>query len=250
MNRRTIFVANWKMHKTIGETQAFIDAFLPHVPSFPQRIEFVVAPPFTSLAAAQQRLRSQARVLLGAQNMHWKAHGAYTGEISAPMLLEFGVRYVILGHSERRVSCNETDASVHLKVKAAIEHGVSPIVAVGETHEQRMAKATDDHVRSQTRAALEGLSANDLAQVIIAYEPIWAIGTGDNCDPIEANRVMSVIRDCVDGLNQVPMLYGGSMKPENVAQYMAQPQIDGGLVGGASLNVSTFVDLVRNAVSS
>ena len=244
---RTIVAGNWKMHKTAGETRAFFDDFLPRVASVSPEVEIVVAPPFTAIPAAHERLHAQSRVALGAQTMHWEAQGAFTGEISAPMLLEFAVRYVILGHSERRAACGEIDSAINLKVRAALDHGLTPIVAVGETLDEREAGKTDERVVSQTCAALDGLSAERVAEVVLAYEPIWAIGTGRNCDPAEADRVMSAIRASVRGLSDVPILYGGSMKPENVAAYMAQDNINGGLVGGASLDAAGFATLVTSA---
>ena len=244
---RTIVAGNWKMHKTAGETRAFFDDFLPRIAEVSPEVEIVVAPPFTAIPAAHERLHAQSRVALGAQTMHWELQGAYTGEVSAPMLVEFAVRFVIIGHSERRAYCNELDRTVNLKVRAALEHGLTPIVAVGETLEEREAGKTDERVVSQTRAALAGLNPEHVASTVVAYEPIWAIGTGRNCDPDEANRVMGGIRACVPALADVPILYGGSMKPENVAAYMAQTNINGGLVGGASLDAAGFATLITRA---
>lgn len=244
---RTIVAGNWKMHKTGAETRAFFDAFLPEVATCPSDVTVVVAPPFTALGAAHGILSGQSRVALGAQNVHWELQGAYTGDVSVPMLQEHGVAYVIVGHSERRAYFNEVDRTVNLKVKTLLAHGMTPIVAVGETLEERQEGRTDERVISQTREALDSLDDGDVARVVMAYEPIWAIGTGHNCDPAEANRVMAAIRHCVPALAGVPILYGGSMKPENVASYMAQPNINGGLVGGASLDAAGFATLIRNA---
>jgi triosephosphate isomerase (TIM) len=243
---RTIVAGNWKMHKTADETTAFLDAFLPQAAGLPEAVEIVVAPPFTSLPAAGALLRG-TRVRLGAQNMHWELAGAFTGEISAPMLQEFGVTHVILGHSERRALCGETDRAVNLKVRTALEQGLTPIVAVGETLDERKAGATDARVVAQTRGAFEGVARDALAKVVIAYEPIWAIGTGENCEPAEADRVMGTIRACVDGLEATPILYGGSMTARNVASYVAQRNVNGGLVGGASLDPQSFAAIVANA---
>jgi triosephosphate isomerase (TIM) len=239
-------VANWKMNKTASEAAEFMAAFLPLVKTAPGGISIVVCPPFTALAAVAATLPGH-RVELGAQNMHWEPKGAFTGEISAPMLIEHGVRYVILGHSERRQYYNETDRAVNLKVKTALRSGLVPIVAVGETLEQRELGLTDDTVIRQTREALDGVDRGALDRAILAYEPVWAIGTGKSCDPGEADRVMSIIRNCVSGLDETPILYGGSMKPENVAQYAERPNIDGGLVGGASLDPKLFAELITNA---
>ncbi len=232
------------MHKTAAETVAFLDVFLPLSGSFEDDIDVAIAPPFTSLSAAHERLRGQRRISLAAQNVHWEPQGAFTGEISIPMLAEAGVRYTIVGHSERRQHCCEADAACNLKVKALLAHGMTPILAVGETFEERRAGKADERLASQTRAGLSGLQRTDVARVVVAYEPIWAIGTGHNCDPVEADRAMSSIRACVDGLSEAPLLYGGSMKLDNVAAYMAQPNINGGLVGGASLDPAAFAALV------
>jgi triosephosphate isomerase (TIM) len=234
------------MHKTAAETAAFLDAFLPRVTGMPPHVEIVIAPPFTSIPLASERLAG-SRVALGAQTMHWELEGPFTGEIGAGMLREFGVRYVIIGHSERRAYNNETDRTVNLKVGTALAQELIPIVAVGETIDERNAGLTEERVVAQTHAALDGIVGPDLGRIVMAYEPIWAIGTGKNCDPVEADRVMSLIRACVDGLEETPILYGGSMKPENVRSYVEQPNINGGLVGGASLDPNGFAALVENA---
>lgn len=235
------------MHKTPAETAAFFQSFLPQIGTLGVEVDIVVAPPFTSLPIASEYLRD-SNVKLGAQTMHWELQGAYTGEISAPMLLACGVSHVILGHSERRAACGETNRGVNLKVHTALAHDLTPIVAVGETTEQRHAGVTDAIVVDQTRDALANLARRDLERAALAYEPIWAIGTGKNCDPAEADRVMSLIRGAVDGLENVPILYGGSMNASNVASYMERPNINGGLIGGASLDPSGFAQLIRNAI--
>ncbi|MBV8067401.1 MAG: triose-phosphate isomerase, partial [Candidatus Eremiobacteraeota bacterium] len=175
MNIRTIIAGNWKMHKTEAETVAFLDSFLPKAVALPAEIEIVVAPPFTSIPAAALHTNG-TRVRLGAQTMHWDLAGAFTGEISAPMLREFGVTHVIVGHSERRAYFNETNHTVNLKVRTALAQGLTAIVAVGETLEQRKSGKTHDYVIAQTRAAFEGVERDALERVVIAYEPIWAIG--------------------------------------------------------------------------
>ncbi len=242
--RRRIAAANWKMHKTAEQTRAYLERLSAQ--PLPSGVDVVIAPPFTSLAAAAPLVRASG-LALGAQTMHWELQGAFTGEISAPMLLEFGVRYVILGHSERRAYCGETDASVNRKVKTALDQGLVPIVAVGETLDERARGETAAKVMRQTRAAFEGIAATALTGVVLAYEPIWAIGTGQNCDPAEADGVMATIRSCVAGLADTPILYGGSMNAENVGAYVSRPNIDGGLVGGASLDPDGFAALIRNA---
>lgn len=239
------------MFKTSEESVEYVARFLELSQSVPENIELILCPPFTSLEAVGVALRQvqgdDGRVKLGAQNMHWEQSGAFTGEISAPMLLDLGVRYVILGHSERRQYFCETDETVRLKTAAALNAGLTPIVAVGESLELRQAGKTQTYVVGQITAALTGLPVEQLARVAIAYEPIWAIGTGQNCDPKDANAVMRAIRGCMDGLQGVPILYGGSVKPENIAQYTAQPDIDGGLVGGASLSPDGFATLAKEA---
>ena len=237
------------MNKTAAETAAFLDDFLLRTAALSTAVEIVVAPPFTSIPAAAARLK-ETRVRLGAQTMHWKLQGAYTGEIAAPMLREFGVSHVILGHSERRAYFGETDGTVNLKVHTALQQDLIPIVAVGETLDERKRGETDDRVAAQTRAAFDGVAWEALAGVIIAYEPIWAIGTGENCDPAEANRVMGTIRSSLQGLEETPILYGGSMNAQNVASYAAQPNVSGGLVGGASLDPQSFAELIAQTVPS
>jgi triosephosphate isomerase len=244
--RQLVCAGNWKMHKTGREAAAFVDAFLPQAAAVAERVEIVLCPPFTALAAVSPKLNG-GRVRLGAQDVHWEESGAFTGAISAPMLREFGVRYVIVGHSERREYFGDTDLTVRLKTAAALAGGLTPIVAVGETIELHDAGKALAHVTLQTRAALEGLGESDLARIVLAYEPIWAIGTGRSCDPAAANAVMAAMRGSVPGLRDVPILYGGSVKAENIAAYTAQPDIDGGLVGGASLDPAAFAALCANA---
>lgn len=249
--RRPMLAGNWKMHKTAAEAAAFA-ASLPEDVRSERAVDVVVCPPFTALDHLSRSLEG-SRVALGGQNMHWETHGAFTGEIAAGMLLELGARFVILGHSERRELFGETDAAVNLKVKAALGATLVPIVCVGETLAQREAGQADAVVEAQTRLALQGIKLPDASKLIIAYEPVWAIGTGKVCAADEANRVMGVIRSTVadalgahvaDGLR---ILYGGSVKPDNMADLMRQPEIDGGLVGGASLEAASFAALVRQA---
>lgn len=249
--RRRLCVANWKMNKTNAEAAAFVERFMQLAASIPQNVELVICPPFTALQTVAAALDAAqgpgGRVRLGAQNMHWEPSGAFTGEISAPMLLEIGVQYVIIGHSERRRYFGETDETVRRKTAAALANGLTPIVAVGETLELRREGETERHVCAQTLGALAGLEPEAVRKVVLAYEPIWAIGTGENCDPQNANAVMEKIRACTDGLQDVPILYGGSVKPENIGAYTALDGIDGGLVGGASLDAESFAALCREA---
>ncbi len=232
------------MHKTVAEARVFADE-LRRVP-IASAVEVVIAPPFTALSAMHEALAG-THVALGAQTMHESDHGPYTGEISAVMLVELGVRFVILGHSERRAACGETDGGVNRKVRSALAHGLTPIVAVGETEAEHRAGAARERVVSQTRAAFEGVDPAAVARCVVAYEPIWAIGTGLNDEPESANAVIGEIRGSVPGLEGARLLYGGSMKGANAAALMAQPHIDGGLIGGASLGVPAFLEIVDAA---
>ncbi len=245
--RQTIFAGNWKMNKGVAQTREYIERFLTHAEAIPETVRVVLAPPFTALEAAADHLYG-SRIDLGAQTMHWEEHGAFTGEISPPMLAELGVTYVILGHSERRAYEGETDDDVRRKVAAALEHGLIPIVCVGETLEEHDAGRAQQRVVEQARTAFAGLPAESLAGCVVAYEPIWAIGTGRNCESAQANEVMEAIRASLPGLADASILYGGSMNADNVAGYLAQPQIDGGLVGGASLDAEQFRRLIENAL--
>ena len=246
-----VCVANWKMNKTNADAAAFVERFMQLVPSIPQNVELVICPPFTALHTVASSLDAAqgpgGRVKLGAQNMHWEPSGAFTGEVSASMLLEIGVQYVILGHSERRQYFGETDETVRFKTAAALANGLTPIVAVGESLMLRQEGRTQGYVCAQTLGALSDLPPDQVAKIILAYEPIWAIGTGENCDAGTANEVMYEIRNCVDGLQNVPILYGGSVRADNIGKYTALPDIDGGLVGGASLDPETFAALATAA---
>jgi len=233
------------MHKTVAEARAFIREL--RAQALPREVDVVVAPPFTALFAVHEELRG-SHIGLGAQTMHETSHGPYTGEISPVMLYELGVRFAIVGHSERREHCGETDASVNRKVVSALAHGITPIVAVGETKAEYQAGKTKERVTQQARAAFAGVVPSDVARCIVAYEPIWAIGTGLSDNPQNANGVMAEIRAAVEGLQHARILYGGSMKPENTAALVAQPEIDGGLVGGASLTVPAFTAILAAAV--
>jgi triosephosphate isomerase len=235
------------MHKTLAQTRAFFQALRAHALS--PEMDIVVCPPFTALSAAAEELRDTP-IFLGAQTMHQDEQGAFTGEISSLMLQELGVSHVILGHSERRRSCGETDADIARKVRAALAHGITPIVAVGETAEEHERGLAVQRSVTQTRAALSDLASEEAARCILAYEPIWAIGTGLVDEPASANAVMGAMRDCLPGLREARILYGGSMKPENTAALMLQPHIDGGLIGGASLTPQSFLDIMQAALPS
>ncbi|MBV8074090.1 MAG: triose-phosphate isomerase [Candidatus Eremiobacteraeota bacterium] len=247
MARQTLIVGNWKMHKTIAEARAFVTAMLARRDCFVPQVQVAVAPPFTALAGVAAELGDQSRIALCAQTMHWAPSGPYTGAISAPMLTELGCMYVLLGHSERRSYNAETDEIVNREVKAALLHELVPIVAVGETLFEHNAGRAKERVVEQTRAAFEGVADDQIARSVLAYEPIWAIGSGLAEDPANANEVMGAMRDCLPALANVQILYGGSVKPANVSALVTQEHIDGALVGGASLEVESFVELVINA---
>ncbi len=245
--RRPLIAGNWKMHGTIAESRALARDL--RALALPPEIDVVVAPPFTALAAVADELYGSP-IALAAQTMHDFAHGPYTGEISAPMLAEIGVRFVIIGHSERRAFCGESDDAVNRKVRSSLAHGIVPIVAVGETASEHELGETHAKVTLQTRAAFLGVSSEDVARCVVAYEPIWAIGTGLVDSPENANEVIAQIRACVDGLARARILYGGSMKGENAAALMAMSEIDGGLIGGASLTAPAFAAVIAGARST
>lgn len=238
MSRRRLCAGNWKMYKTAEEACAFARAFVPLVsPSLPA--EVVLCPPFTALCPLVAELRGTT-IALGAQDVYWEPEGAYTGAISARMLADCGAHYVIVGHSERRQLFGESDDDVRKKTIAALDAGLTPIVAVGEGWEIRERGDAEAHVRAQVRASLQGISSDRLRSIAIAYEPIWAIGSGRNCGASLANDAIGCIRESVAGLEETPILYGGSVKAENIAAYMREPEIDGALVGGASLDPHAF----------
>ncbi len=228
------------MCKTQAEALEFLQGFMPSLEAIPQAREVVLCVPFTTLNVLSKNLHG-SRTHLGAQNVHWEDYGAYTGEISAPMLTELGVRYVIIGHSERRQYFGDTDETVNWRLKAAQRHGLTPILCVGETKQQRDAGEIESHITSQLEKDLVDVNQQNL---VIAYEPIWAIGTGETCESKEANRVIGIIRRHVSYFN-VSIQYGGSVKPSNIDEIMAQPEIDGVLVGGASLEPASFAQIVN-----
>jgi triosephosphate isomerase len=238
--RKIVIAGNWKMYKTQAETLEFLQGFMEHLAETPDDREVVLCAPFTDLPTLSKNLHG-SRIKVGAQNVHWEKEGAYTGEISAAMLVELGVRYVVVGHSERRQYFGETDETVNLRLKAAQAAGLTPILCVGESKAQRDAGDTEAHITSQIKQDLVGV---DQTNLVIAYEPIWAIGTGDTCDAGEANRVIGLIRSLLQH-SDVPIQYGGSVKPDNVDEIMAQPEIDGALVGGASLQPASFARIVN-----
>jgi triosephosphate isomerase (TIM) len=244
--RTPVIAANWKMHKNLSEAAQFVKEFLPRVEGL-AGIEIVLCPTYTALGAVGWALAgAKGQVAMGAQNMYKEVQGAFTGEVSGPMLKDVGCTHVILGHSERRAVFGESDALVGEKVKAAFTHGLIPILCVGETLQEREAGQTNDVNRRQLLAGTEGLTPPQMAQVVIAYEPVWAIGTGKNCAPGDAQTAIAAIRAVVAGkfgtetAQAVRIQYGGSVKPNNIGEYMAQADIDGALVGGASLEAGSF----------
>ncbi|SCI18974.1 MULTISPECIES: triose-phosphate isomerase [unclassified Romboutsia] len=245
--RKPIIAGNWKMNKTIAEAVAFVNDVKDRVNN--GNVEAVICAPFLALKDLKEVTKG-TNIKVGAQNMHFEESGAFTGEVAPSMLKEIGVDYVVIGHSERREYFNETDETVNKKVLKALEHGILPILCCGETLEQREAGETKAVCKVQVEKALENVAKEDLSKVVIAYEPIWAIGTGKTATAEDANDVISYIREVVKGLygdlaNEVRIQYGGSVKPANVAEIMAQSDIDGALVGGASLAADDYVKLVN-----
>jgi len=258
MSRKPIIAGNWKMHNSQKEGVDLVNAVMDGVRSYSkeQLPEIVVAPVFTSLCAVDNALKACGcgKVQLAAQNCYFEAKGAFTGEVSIEMIKEFDAKFIIIGHSERRQLFGETDENVNKKAKAILDAGLTPIICCGETLEQRQKNETDAHITSQIKAALKGLSADEVAKSSIAYEPIWAIGTGETCDADEANRVIAMIRSVVkevagvDAADKIRILYGGSVKPETIKEQMSKSDIDGALVGGASLKADSFVKIIEGAM--
>jgi triosephosphate isomerase len=247
--RRPLVAGNWKMHRTASDTKVLIEDIVKRVDRV-SNIDLVVCPPFTSLAVAHETLGRHSILALGAQTMHSSKEGAFTGEISGPMLREFGVRYVILGHSERRQYDNETSEKVAAKAIAAVSYHLRPIVCVGETLSQRESNETEAVIESQVHTSLTGFSQEQIEELVIAYEPVWAIGTGKVATPKQANDVHHKIRKLLVKLfgpkgDGIRILYGGSVKPDNAVDLMSQPDIDGALVGGASLDARAFFDIIE-----
>ncbi len=246
--RRPIIAGNWKMNKTPEEAAAMVKELAPLVKD--SDVEVVICAPFVALQAVKEAAAG-TNVRIGAQNMHWEESGAYTGEVSPTMLNAIGMEYVIIGHSERREYFAETDETVNKKVHSAFAHNLIPIVCVGETLEQREEGVTRTLVEGQTRAALKDLSVENVKACVIAYEPIWAIGTGKTATSEDANEVIGYIRNTVaevagqEAADAIRIQYGGSMKPDNASELMAMPEIDGGLVGGASLKAEDFSKIIN-----
>jgi len=247
--RTPLCVGNWKMQGTIAEGRSLATAIRDGLKR-PRGVDVVICPPFTALAAVNEVL-SGSPLRLGAQNCHWEAAGAHTGEVSLPMLVEVGCRYVLVGHSERRREMGETDDQINRKVQAALVHGVTPILCVGETADERRQGLTFTTIEGQLRAGLASLAPDAIARVVLAYEPVWAIGTGINATPAQAAEVHGYLRGLLSELSSkdvagaIRILYGGSVKAENADALAAEPEIDGVLVGGASLNPGGFIAIAK-----
>ena len=245
--RRTVIAGNWKMNKTVAETTTLIEELKPLVAD--ASCEVVVCPPFTNLQAACETARG-SNIKVGAQNVHYASSGAYTGEISAEMLLHLGVSYVIVGHSERREYFSETDITVNQRLTAALSAGLTVILCVGETESEHEQGITIERVRSQLKIDLTRVQQEYMDNVIIAYEPVWAIGTGKTATALQAQEVCKMIRDTIRELygnkiaDNIAIQYGGSMKPSNARELLNQPDIDGGLIGGAALKATDFASIV------
>jgi triosephosphate isomerase len=251
MSRTPFIAGNWKLNKTIAEAEAFIAALLPQV-SATEGVDVAICPSFLALQAMVDSARG-SRVGVFAQTMAEKPSGAYTGEVSAEMLAEIDVNGVVLGHSERREYCNETDRALQLKVPLALEHGLVPILCVGETEEERERGDTERKLRHQVQEALDKVPIERLPEVVIAYEPVWAIGTGLSASAEQAQEAVAFVRALVEGFDKaagqaVRVLYGGSLKPDNAQELLSLPDVDGALVGGASLDADDFARIVEVTV--
>ena len=252
---RTVFIAgNWKMNKTAAEAKAMIEELKPMVAGL-DNVEIGLAPTFTSLGAAVEAAKG-SNIKIGAQNIHWAENGAFTGEISADMLKEAGVEFVIIGHSERRQYFGETDATVNMRTKAALAAGLQAVVCIGETLEEREGDKTEAVLELQLKEGLKELSVADVANIVVAYEPVWAIGTGKTATKEMAQDTQAFCRKVLtemfgaEAAETVRIQYGGSMNAGNSAELVAQQDIDGGLIGGASLKAETFTDLIKNAINA
>jgi len=250
--RKKIVAGNWKMNMTTAEAESLVGALKADLANF-REVEVVVCPPFTSLKTVSDLVQG-THLDLGAQNMHWEKGGAYTGEISAGMLRDLYCHYVIVGHSERRQYFGETDEIVNRKAKAALASSLHPIVCVGETLEEREAGKVEEVITRQVKGSLAGLSATELLDSVLAYEPVWAIGTGKTATSEQAQEVHALIRKVLTELydptvaDGVRIQYGGSVKPANAKELFGMPDIDGGLIGGAALDAKSFIDIIRAAV--
>jgi triosephosphate isomerase len=250
--RKIIIAGNWKLNKTINEAVDLVEALKKEVTGVTQ-VDIVVCPVYTALAAVKGSLEG-SNIGLGAQDCFWEDSGAFTGEVSAALLKDAGVQYVVIGHSERRQFFGETDITVNKRTVSALKHGLIPIVCVGETLEERESQRTFDVIKKQCSGSLAGFSTEEMKKIIIAYEPVWAIGTGKTATPDQAQEVHKYIRKLISDMFEpetaevVRIQYGGSVKPDNAAELMKQPDIDGALVGGASLKADSFTGIIKNSI--
>jgi len=253
--RRKIVAGNWKMNKDIHETALLIAELKERMKDFKNEVDVLICPPFTSLLVAKSLIKDSP-IKLGAQNVSQHDDGAYTGEISAKMLITIGCEYVVLGHSERRQYFKETDDLINVKVKKALKAGLTPIVCIGETLDEREAAITDKIIATQVKGVLRELTSNEVEKLIIAYEPVWAIGTGKNATPEQANQVHKLIRKLIAQsfswivAEKLRIQYGGSMNAQNASVLLSQSDIDGGLIGGASLKSDAFMSIIQSGVES
>ena len=251
MSRRRVIAGNWKMYKTLAETRAFFSAFAPLVASA-KHCDIVIAPPFTAVSAAAESAKN-SNIAIAGQNVSWSKEGAFTGEVSAAMLAEAGCRFVIIGHSERRQLFRESDDNVAKKTLMALASGLTPIVCVGETQEERDGGLTEEVLKRQFSGGPGALTAEEFSRILIAYEPVWAIGTGRTATPEIAADAHRILRRCAGEMfsvslaSELRILYGGSVKPDNIQGLMAQEELDGALVGGASLDAKSFASIVNFA---
>jgi triosephosphate isomerase len=251
--RKTIIAGNWKMYKTIGQAIEVANGLKRELFKIePENIDIVICPVFTALSEVSEVI-SESNIKLGAQDIYWEDEGAFTGEVSAPMIKDAGCSFVIIGHSERRQYFHETNESVNKKVKTALKHSLTPIMCVGETLAEREKDRTFDVLKDHVNNGLAGLVAQDALKTVIAYEPVWAIGTGKTATPQQAQEAQKYIRDLLiklynkDTASSIRIQYGGSVKPENIEELMQQPDVDGALVGGASLKVESFSEIIKKA---
>ena len=257
MSRKPIIAGNWKMNNNKAAARELMDGITKGILALDaaKLPEIIVAPTYTALWQVADSIKNEPKIALAAQNVNPNPKGAYTGEVSIEMLKDFNVKFVIIGHSERRQLFGESDEFINQKALAILNSGLIPIICCGETLEQREQGVTDSHLEGQITKAFKGISSDDAVKSVIAYEPIWAIGTGKTCDAVEANRTIGQIRRVIaklysqDVADKIRILYGGSVKPSTIVEQMAQSEIDGGLIGGASLEADSFVQLIKGAMA-
>jgi triosephosphate isomerase len=254
MKNRPIIGGNWKMQKTIAESKSFIGELLTKIENMQEKVDIVIIPPFTSINTVSEALKGK-KIYTGGQNMYCEEKGAFTGEISPNMLLDAGATYVVLGHSERRAIFKESSELVSKKVKLSVKKGLKPILCIGETKDERISGKTEAVLKEQLTGSLNGITKEEMANIVIAYEPVWAIGTGLTATPAQAQDAHAYVRKLLASMydesisKKTRIQYGGSVKPDNAKELFSQPDIDGGLVGGASLEVKSLVDIIKGAIN-